>query len=100
MSHILPFLCLKVLRDSKEGVDFALNQYVDEESIALAKHKLGKPKAKAFLSNIKRKQYPDDSIFSLVNLYMDLVFDLDESSDWTTAVLLPPRPIRQEAPRP
>lgn len=94
------FLCLKVLWDNKPRGGFDLSEYVDDDAITMAKHELGKPNAEAFLKNIGLKKYPADSIFSLVHLYMDLVFDLDQSSDWETKVLLAPRPSRVEADRP
>jgi hypothetical protein len=94
------FLCLKVLWVNKNRAAFDLGEYVDDHAMAMAKHQLETPKVKAFLNNIGLKKYPADSIFSLVHLYMDLVFGLDVSSDWAMKVLLAPRPPRVETDRP
>ncbi|KAH6843076.1 hypothetical protein B0I37DRAFT_211037 [Chaetomium sp. MPI-CAGE-AT-0009] len=95
------FLCLKVLCDEKTRDYFLLEDYVDDISIATAKQKLRTPKVKDFLRKIREgsEDYPDDSIFSLVHLYMEFVFDLDSRSDWAQKILLTPDPPRMETDR-
>jgi hypothetical protein len=86
------FLCLKVLWSQGTVGEFVLSDYVDQGSITRAKQQLEQEKAQAFLVNIGRKKYPDNSIFSLVHLYMDFVFRLNSQSDWLSVkVLLNPR---------
>ncbi|KAK4043151.1 hypothetical protein C8A01DRAFT_43933 [Parachaetomium inaequale] len=91
------FLCLKVLWKSHSAKKFVLNKYVDQPSIERAEQRTRTPKCKAFFDNIGRKEYPEESIFSMVHLYMDLVFKLDSDTDfYSLKVLLTPQPLRVE----
>jgi hypothetical protein len=90
------FLCLKILWKRSDAGKFQLHRYVDQRAIKKAEELIKKPKCKAFFDNIGSKKYPDDSIFSLVHLYMDLVFKVNAAttSFGSPKVLLTPLPVR------
>lgn len=95
------FLCLNVLWDTHKATNFHIKDYVDGASIQMARASLdGKQCCNTFYENMSKgakeaKEYPEDSIFALVGLYMDLVFRLDQSTATESPkVLLSPRVTR------